>query len=658
VNSYKVSKEIPFEQINIQDSFWLERIQVNSDSAIFHQWNMLEETGTIDNFRIVSGEINKSRRGYFYVDSDSHKWAEAAATILQSKKDDKLLKLLTCYLDLIISAQEQDGYIFTYNQIHFPNNRWINLQIEHELYILGHLIEASIIAYKLTKEEKYLNLGKKIADLLVKEFQNPSPKNTPGHPEIEIALIKLYRFSGEEKYLELAKRFIDTRGKFVFFGYQIFKENYSHSKRNEEVIKQKEAFYGLRVDDESLMSEWPKFGSKKQLFRFYLSAFTGKYLQQNKPLRRQRKPVGHCVRWGYLVTAATMILQETGDKQLLKALQSSWDAMVKKKMYVTGGIGSLPLTEGFGKDYELDNKSAYNETCAAISSVFWNWEMLLTLGDAKYADLTEWQLYNAVLVGMSSDGKSYFYRNPLEAGEFVERQDWYKTACCPSNISRTLAHMAKYIYSTDKDNLWVHQYIGNNSRICLDEKEDNSIDIKLESKLPWEGKIRIFFETKKKSDFTLNIRIPGWTKNPEITVNNKKLDNINFNISNLKTASDMQVYNAYYVIIQEEWFTKNVIEINFPLEIKIHKSPKKIKSNNTKCAFSRGPLVYCFESVDNPNLDLSDQKINLNKEVELKKDNNSIFLIIYNSKNQQLVARPYYLWGNKGKSSMKVWMRI
>ena len=655
MNRYQVSKEVPIAQVKIIDEFWSERREVNAKSAIYHQWDMLEQTGTIDNFRIIAGSVDKFREGYFYVDSDSHKWAEAAATILQTKDDKKLLKILTEYLDLLISAQEEDGYISTFNQYHFPNKRWINHQIEHELYILGHLIEASIKTYQVIKSEKYLELGIKAADLLVQEFSTASPKFTPGHPEIEIALIKLYRFTKEKKYLELAKHFIKVRGKFLFFGYNIFKENLSHHKRTKEVKKQKETYFGKSVTDESLMSEWPQLGTKRQLFRFYSSAFTGKYLQQNKPVRRQKKPVGHCVRWGYLVTAATMIYQETGDETLLKSLQKSWNEMVQKKMYVTGGIGSLPLTEGFGRNYELDNKSAYNETCAAISSVFWSWEMLLSTGDAKYADLIEWQLYNAILVGMSADGKSYFYRNPLEVDELFERKEWYKTACCPSNISRTLAHLAKYIYSYDKNNIWIHQYIGNKVNLVLDDS-GSQIEMEMESGLSSEGNVSINITCKQESDFALNLRIPGWSRNAEVKVNGMELNKVSIETKELTTASDIFPFNSYYLCIKEDWLEENRIELNFPMVINVHSAHKRVNRKASLAAFSRGPIVYCFEDKDNPDIDLKEMKIDLSKEIiELKKEE-KIFLNLQTEDCQTIKARPYYSWGNEGKSSMRVWI--
>ncbi len=656
MNSFQVSREIPIEKVRIKDDFWSERLKVNSESAIFHQWKKLEESKTIDNFRIIKGEKDAFREGFVYVDSDAHKWAEAAATILISNDDSKLLNILTNYLELLKSVQEEDGYIFTYNQYHFPNKRWINHQIEHELYTLGHLIEASIVAYKLTNSEQILALGQKAADLLVKEFQNASAKNTPGHPEIEIALIKLYRLTKETKYMKLAEKFLEKRGKFILFGAQIFKENASQQKRAKEVSRQKNVYYDAIVTKDKIVSDLSKDRSKGLELRFLLSVLSGKYLQQNKPIRKQKVPVGHCVRWGYLATATTMLYQENGDTRLLKSLQKAWDNMVTKRMYVTGGIGSLPLLEGFGRNFKLNNKSAYNETCAAISSVFWNWEMLLSTGDAKYADLLEWQIYNAVLVGMSSDGKSYFYRNPLEVGNSFTRKEWYKTACCPSNISRTLANLSKYIYSYDDTNIWIHQCIGNKTSFMLNENKKSKIKIEMKSDLPWEGKVRINLECKENSDFKLNIRIPSWTENPEIKVNGRRLNKTSLELGEVITASGISPYRSYYIIIEEDWKSKNKVEIDFPMIIRTHKSHKKVKNNRNKAAFSRGPIVYCFESHDNSDTHLLTEIVNLNSKPSIVVSDEMMKLKIPTKEKRDLFARPYYSWGNKGKSAMTVWI--
>ncbi|OLS31184.1 MAG: Non-reducing end beta-L-arabinofuranosidase [Candidatus Heimdallarchaeota archaeon AB_125] len=657
LSRFKVSKEIPIEQIKITDEFWSEKLKVNRESAIFHQWEKLEESGTIDNFRIVKGDIDKFREGYLYVDSDAHKWAEAAATILLSHDNSNLLDLLKEYLDLLRAAQEEDGYIFTYNQYHFPTKRWINHQIEHELYCLGHLIEASIVSYNLTKSNHFLELGKTAANLLVQEFHTASARNTPGHPEIELALIKLYRLTNEKKYLNLAQKFVDKRGKFLIFGLRIFRENLSQQNRTQKVSKQKDLYYNAIVTKEKIMSDLSKEGPRGLGLRFFISAFTGKYFQQNKRIRRQNKPVGHCVRWGYLVTASTMIYQETGNKKILNSLQKAWNNMVSKRMYVTGGIGSLPLLEGFGRNFELNNKYAYNETCAAISSVFWNWEMLLATGDAKYADLLEWQLYNAVLVGMSEDGKTYFYRNPLEVDQTFERKEWYKTACCPSNVSRTLGNIAKYLYSFDENNLWIHQYIGNKTAISINEDEKTEIKIELKSEIPWEGQIVINLECKENLNFFLNLRIPSWTKNPEIKINGEVLGEFDFEIKEVITASGITPFESYYVSLKENWKTKNTIEINFPMSIKKHKSHKKVRNNKNRIAISRGPLIYCFESLDNPRLDVLKEKVDfMNEPISLISEGEKL-LKLKTNKNEDLIARPYYSWGNRGKSSMLVWVR-
>ncbi|MCK4972361.1 MAG: glycoside hydrolase family 127 protein, partial [Candidatus Heimdallarchaeota archaeon] len=523
---YSKLKEVHFSKIKIDDKFWKTRQETNRKSAILHQWEQLEKSKTIDNFRYVSGEKEGFRTGYFYTDSDSHKWAEAASLIISNSQSKQLEKLVNDYFNLILHVQEDDGYVFSYNQFHFPEQRWINFQIEHELYSLGHLIEAACAYFSATGNKKILEIGEKAAKLVNNDLSDFTVKHTPGHPEIEIALIKLFRITKEKGYLELAEKMLEKRGRMKFFAIQILKENFSQSKRAKLVEKQRKvASTDSLIDETKIMSDLSKDGPSGLFIRTYLQFLSGKYFQQNAPIRKNTKPIGHSVRWGYLATSITMLYQETGDESLLNTLEESWNHMVCKRMYVTGGIGSLPLLEGFGRDYELNNRYAYNETCAAISSIFWSWEMLLATGQAQYADLIEWQLYNAFLVGMSSDGKTYFYRNPLETRGNFERKPWYKTACCPSNISRTLARLNKYIYSYDDKNIWIHQYIGSNGQLPLAGNSKSTVDIEMKSNLPWEGTVDIKFDSEENLDLFLNIRIPSWTKNPALSVNGKVVEN-------------------------------------------------------------------------------------------------------------------------------------
>ncbi len=648
-------KEIPFSNVEIKDTFWGERIRVSSEKAIFHQWNKLEEVGTIDNFRLVTKEKEGFRKGYFYVDSDAHKWAEAAALIQRTTKSDELKQILNDYLLLVKKAQK-DGYIFTYNQFHFPEKRWINLLIEHELYSLGHLIEAVIAYYQSTNDKQLLEIGIKTADLLVRKFRKTKPIDTPGHPEIEIALLKLYRLTNKKEYLKLAEKFLEQRGRTYFFSWKLAKQFFSEIKRSKAVYKQRKNYFSEKTKSQSYMEEILRKGFFVLTLRFLHSAVSGKYLQQHVPIRKMTKPVGHSVRWGYLVTAITMLYQETGDSSLLDTLKLAWEHMVNRRMFITGGIGSLPFLEGFGRDYELNIKYAYVETCAAISSIFWNMELLLTTGEAKFADLLEWQLYNAFLVGMSLDGESYSYSNLLEAKNEVCRKSWYNTACCPSNISRTLAKLGKYIYTYNNRGIWIHQYIGSSTTINLDHKNNTQVKIEMKSNLPWEGNCSIRINCANKKEIPIYLRIPSWEKNPEIKINNVHVDNTNKMGNNTSYTPN----DAYYIELTREWQKEDLIEINFPMKIKIHYPHPKVRSNKTKIVLSRGPLVYCFENIDNPESKIPNETIDLASPLVFKKSDilNGIGTIeIRNLDDKKLIAIPYYSWGNRGQSSMQVWIK-
>src|SRR5215204_3441593 len=475
-------QELSIRQVNITDSFWSPRLTVNAQKAIFHQWEQLEATRCIDNFRLAAGEKNGFREGWYFADSDAYKWLDAASRILALHSDPKLVALTDTLLSLIAGSQADDGDIFSYNQIHFPHQRWVNLQIEHELYCLGHLIEAGVSHYEATNRKDLLNVCTKAADLLVRDFLNTSNAKTCGHEEIELALIRLYRVTQNENYLELARQFIERRGRTPLYGIQWWRQRHNFLKRKAHVVRlrqdyivQHPEYASFRLPGDNY-SKMPRFS--KLLHR--LNALRGLYTQQHTPIRKQTVPVGHSVRFGYLETAVAMLCREKPDVTLLSAMEQAWERMVTRRMYITGGLGSAPHIEGFGDDYELDPEYAYNETCASLASLFWNWELALITKNAHYSDLFEWQLYNATNVGMGQNGDTYLYNNPLSVHQGVTRQGWYVVPCCPSNLSRTFADLGKYIYSHEENDIWIHQYVSSETTI-------NDVRIKIESELPWHG---------------------------------------------------------------------------------------------------------------------------------------------------------------------------
>lgn len=633
--------ELSSHQVHIDDAFWSPRLQVNATNAIFHQWKQLEATRCIDNFRIAAGEQDGFREGWFFADSDAYKWLDAASRIYALHPDPELASVMDSFISLLARTQTDDGYIFTYNQIHFPNQRWVNLQIEHELYCHGHLIEAGVSHFETTGRRDLLDLCLKAADLLVRDFLDASNDKTCGHEEIEIALIRLYRVTHNKNYLELARRFLERRGRIPFFSLHLLKQFNSHNKRIAHVKELRNTYLAEHPEYQTFKLPGGNY-AKEQRFsreRWYLNALRGFYAQQHAPIRKQTTPVGHSVRFGYLETAIAMLCREQSDESLLSTLEQAWERMVTRRMYITGGLGAVPGLEGFGADYELDPEYAYAETCASLASLFWNWEMSLLTQNAKYADLFEWQLYNATNVGMGQSGETYLYNNPLEVHGGVTRKEWYVVPCCPSNLSRTFADLGKYIYSFDERDIWIHQYISNETTV-------DDVQIKIEAELPWNGKIKIQVKPESQKEFTIHLRKPSWS------------------VASLqgRTASGYDPTQAAYESISRVWSAEGeTLEFNFDTSIQLRHTHPKVKGHAGKVAITRGPLVYCLESVDNLDVDIFIAQLDPSS---LRDEFVSVLLggcvVIHGktSDGKPLKFIPYFLWANRGESQMTVWVNV
>jgi len=631
-------------QVKITDPFWSPRLAANAQRAIFHQWEQLEATRCIDNFRLAAGEKDGFREGWFFADSDAYKWLDAASRIYALHADSELASLMDSLISLIAHAQMPDGYIFTYNQLHFPGQRWVNLQVEHELYCHGHLIEAGVSHYEATGRRDLLDLCIKAADLLVHDFLNASNDKTCGHEEIELALIRLYRVTGKVDYLELARQFVERRGQTPFYGIHWWLERndflkrkaYVEQLRQEHITKHPE-YASFRLPGDNYTKQ-PRFSK----LRNRINALRGLYAQQHEPIRKQTVPVGHSVRFGYLETAIAMLCRAKLDVTLLSAMEQAWERMVTRRMYITGGLGAAPGLEGFGNDYELDPEYAYAETCASLASLFWNWEMALITKDARYSDLFEWQLYNAANVGMGLNGDTYLYNNPLSVHKGVTRQGWYVVPCCPSNLSRTFADLGKYIYSFEEDNLWIHQYISSETTVDLGVP----VKVRIESELPWGGKVRIFIKPEQNTEFALNLRMPSWAiSNPS---------------DRLSIASGYDPRESNYETIRRVWAPEvETLEFNFDISIKLRRAHPKVRGHAGKVAVTRGPLVYCLESVDNPDVDIF--TVPLDPDTLLDEFVPDLLggCVVIHAKaidGRPLKFIPYFLWANRGESQMTVWV--
>lgn len=637
--------------------FWGRRLQVNAHSAIFHQWKQLEASGCIENFRIAAGQSEALRQGWFFADSDAYKWLEAACLVLEDFPNPKLQALIDGFISLISQAQDLDGYIFTYNQIHFPGVRWKCLQIEHELYCHGHLIEAGVSHHQVTGQTTLLEIARKAAGRIAADFLGKGPSHTPGHEEIEIALLRLHEVSpGDSTYLNLARQFIEQRGRGNFFGFSMVGQNFANLKRS-RIVRELEQDYRRQHTAAPVHQVPPGNAYKKPpftAFRWFASVCNGKYFQQHRPIRKQEVPVGHSVRFAYLTTAAAMLARLTGDRSLLPSLETSWERMVTRRMYVTGGLGSLPVSEGFGRDYELDPEYAYAETCAALASLMWNHEMSQLTGDPRYSDLFEWQLYNAAAVGMGLDGTHYLYNNPLACRSGVQRREWFAVPCCPSNLSRVWARLDEKIYSLADGKITINQYISSNLDLS-----PQPVRLKMSSGLPWSGIVRIEIEELPK-DSEIVLRRPSWASSMEITVNGIVVDGYTkVPLTYPPTASGFDPRTALHIPLHRNWQPGDTLDILFEMNPRPLTAHSRVKGHAGKVALTRGPLVYCLESIDNPQIDIFTTRLNLASLSTADRPDllDGITLIQGRSlEGEILTFIPYFLWGNRGPSQMNVWV--
>jgi DUF1680 family protein len=518
----------------------------------------------------------------------------------------------------IALAQTEDGYLQTWRIID-PDKpgadwwgnaeRWSAIRHGHELYNVGHLYEAAVAHFKATGKKTLLEVALKNADLVATTFGTGKKIAVPGHEEIEIGLVKLYRVTGIRKYLDLARFFVDQRG----------------------VDKGRELL--------------------------------GEYHQDHIPVREQRTAVGHAVRAGYLYSAMADIAAFTGDSSYIPALDSIWKDMVFRKIYITGGIGASRSGEAFGNPYELPNSTAYAETCASIANVLWNHRMFLLKGEGKYYDILERTLYNGLLSGVSQSGDRFFYPNPLSSDGHTAfnygsatRQEWFPCACCPSNISRFMPEIPGYIYAFKTDTIFINLYIANTADILFGNRH---LRMELKTDYPWEGKISLKLDPEKSKKFVLALRIPGWSVNHLIPGDLYAIQNPSGKVPVLsinKSTIPIEIENGF-VYLNRSWKPTDQIDLTLPMDILKVKSHPNLETNAGKIALQRGPLVYCWEEVDNcKNLD----RILVKADSRLKLANNGDFGKIKGiqsfSKDATFQAIPYFLWSNRGANEMAVWI--
>ena len=650
VNKLKNSSPVSLKNITIDDSFWSEYQKLVKDVVIPYQWEALNDnipdaapSYAIKNFRIAAVEEQGEFGGMVFQDSDVAKWLEAVGYSLAINPDPELEALADKTIDLIEKAQQPDGYLNTYFTIKAPDKRWTNLQDCHELYCAGHMIEAAVAYYNGTGKKKLLNVMCRFADYIDTVFgvEPGKLKGYCGHQEVELALVKLYKATGNEKYLKLSKYFIDERGQEPYFFEQ----------------------------------EW----EKRDKISFWSGTVSGmpneSYHQSHKPVREQTEAIGHAVREVYMLTGMADIAAETGDTELLEACRRLWDDIVNRQMYITGGVGSTNHGEAFSFDYDLPNDTVYAETCASIGLIFFAHRMLQIEAKGNYADIMERALYNTVVSGMSKDGRHFFYVNPLEVWPEASeknlsrnhvkpvRQKWFGCACCPPNVARLLTSLGEYIYTNNNDTIYTHLYIGGEAKIQMEKEE---IKITQETDYPWNGTVKLNLSMNNEKAFKLALRVPGWCKKAEITVNGEALD------LNSKIADG-------YAILNNTWKDGDCIELKLEIIAEFIQANPKVRADAGKVAIQRGPLVYCLEETDNgTNLNAVSIDTGARLEEEFDKNllggavaikakgirideeawNNELYRPFKdNSKKVRLKAVPYFLWGNRTPGEMLVWIR-
>ncbi|AHW59499.1 hypothetical protein SAMN05444285_10366 [Draconibacterium orientale] len=613
---------VSFSDVQVNDIFWLPKIETNRKATIPASFQKCEETGRLENFLIAGGKMEGTVRGDMpFDDTDVYKIIEGASYSMTTIPDPKLDAYVDSLIEIIGIGQEEDGYLTTWKTIdptHSPaewcppGERWEGLAWSHELYNAGHMYEAAAAHYHATGKTNFLDIATKNADLLVAVFGADKNPQVPGHQIVETGLIKLYQITDKKEYLDLARHFLDFRGD----------------------------------------------STKRELW--------GPYNQDHVPVVEQDEAVGHAVRAVYMYAGMTDIAALYKDAAYSNAVDQLWNNVVNKKIYITGGVGAKHDGEAFGENYELPNLTAYNETCAAIANVYWNYRMFLLHGDSKYIDVLERSLYNGVISGVALDGTNFFYPNPLScdmhyhfnSGGSLTREPWFDCSCCPSNMCRFMPSVPGYIYAQKDNDIYVNLFVQSSTSVKMAGSE---VKIDQETKYPWDGKVKISVTPEKASQFAVRVRIPGWAQNqplpgdlysytnapaakPEILVNGEKVS--------YETEQG-------YAVLDREWNTGDEVELSLPMQVRTVKASELVEADKGKVALERGPIVYCVEEKDNP--EIGSIKVSAETQFESNYDADllagvEVVKASGRTKAETFTAIPYFVWNNRGANKMDVWL--
>lgn len=643
-------KQITFNHVRLEDNFWKPRLDIQANKLV--PYALKKTNPAVENLektaRYLKGDTTDLPFPHRYISSDLYKVMEGASYILMTNPDPELERKMDDIIEIITQAQKADGYLYVAHITGVSKNHdhwggggmgdkpYSFVLHSHELYNMGHMYEAAIAYYLATGKDKWLKVAEKNARHINKVFfegdpnyNNGEPVNqAPGHQEIELALVKLYNVTGNKLYLDMAHKFLDIRGKTYI------------------------------PEGKGVMSAI--------------------YSQQHLSVAEQTKPTGHAVRAMYQYSAMADIAAHLGVSAYKSALDSIWHNLVDTKIHITGGLGAMHGIEGFGPDYKLPNKDTYNETCAAVGNVLWNYRMFLMTRDAKYADVAEAALFNNVLAGVNLEGNRFFYVNPLEAdGEtafnhgHAGRAPWFGTACCPTNLARLIPQVSGMMYAYDENNVYITLYASNSTTVPLPGGE---VDIQQISDYPFEGTTKIILNTEKKQRYNLKLRIPTWTQGEKFLPGNlysfeNKNQQQEWKVIVNGKESDSELKNGF-VTINRKWSKRDTVELVLNMNVKWNKAHDLVLENKDKLAVTRGPLLYCTEDGDYNKLrdklfvqTIPDNLIKIERFSDtVLKGIPYIYLPLAekdgeNFKKTDVQFIPYYSWNNRGNRSMMVWLK-
>ena len=623
-----------FTAVELTGDFWRERLETVLTRTIPSQHRKLAEQGILESLTIQHPppplRIPRNPQGFtaqIFWDSDVGKWIEAAAYALAHRRDSKIEAQVDAMAQALERAQLPNGYLNCWHIARCPEERWTNLRDSHELYCAGHLLEGAIAYYQATGRRQLLDVMERYVDHITDTFGTgeQQKRGYPGHQEIELALIELYRLTDDRRRLDLAEYFINERGR----GPHYFDAE-------------------AKARGEDLHAP---------------SADRYEYCQAHQPVREQTEVVGHAVRALYMYAAMADLATELRDEGLRRACEVLWKNVTETRMYVTGGFGPSAHNEGFTADYDLPNDTAYAETCASVAMVFWAWRMLHLDLDSRYADVLERALYNGALSGLSHDGEHYFYDNKLESDGSHQRWAWHDCPCCTMNVSRLVASVAGYFYSTSDDGVAVHLYGGSRARLRVGEHE---VTITENSDYPWSGFITLHVDVAEPTDLSLKLRIPGWARSAGAKVNGSRID----------VAADTQ---HGYLEVRRRWQRGDRVELELPMPPRRVYAHPSVRADRGRVALCRGPLVYCFEQVDNPTAPVSLIRMSRDAPVDVAPRADLLGGVVtlasegsvlqtsdwgrdlYRAEpprvaQVKLTAVPYYAWCNRGPNPMQTWI--